>query len=436
DVITRMNTSYLIGTDGSVWSTGSNKSAALGLNISDEFISVFSKLEINEEQKKLSCTQEQGSSLGNDGSYWTWGSNAEGQAGNNTQNSNYPSPIKSTLSHKWKSVVGGNLHLLGIKDNGSLWAWGSNARTQLGNGDPLHQMKPEPVQVGTDTDWKMAAGGAWQSIALKNDGTLWGWGDNAFGQLGMGEDADFEITTPTRIGADNDWEYVFLGHHHALAIKKDGSLWGWGNNMGNKINSSPMLSIKTPTKMSDKKWAMAVGGFEHTLAIAQDGTLWGIGKNDEGQLGLGDTELRTELTQIGNKSDWVRVSAGKRHSFAINKNGELYAFGDNEFGQLGVSGNDLLNPTLITVNFSSISNLSNNTSGLRVIVLDKSNIKIVLPETVESIKEIAIYTITGKLIQKIKTNSETISINEMLKGAYILQVITDKNVQLSTSFMK
>lgn len=435
DVITRTNTSYLLGTDGTVWSSGFNRSNALGLNISDESISEFRKLEIDEEQKELSCTQEQGSSIGKTGNFWMWGSNAEGQAGNGSYDDNYPSPIQSTPSHKWKSIVGGNLHLLAIEENGSLWAWGSNARTQLGNGDPQHQMQLQPIQVGTDTNWEMVAGGAWQSIALKTDGTLWGWGDNLFGQLGMGEEAGAEITHPTKIGTENDWSKIYMGYHHALAIKTDGTLWGWGNNMANKINSSDATAIYVPTKMSDKKWMSAVGGFEHTLAIAEDGTLWGIGSNDHGQLGLGDTNPRVELTQIGDKADWVKISAGKKHSFALNKNGELYAFGANDMGQLGLTGEDRLTPTLVSVNFLSINNLTDNQSTLRVVVLDNSRIQVVLPDADDTIRQAILFSTDGKLIHNEKANSAIIRVNGISKGAYILHIITNKNARYSTSFV-
>jgi alpha-tubulin suppressor-like RCC1 family protein len=112
-----------------------------------------------------------------------------------------------------------------IKEDGSLWTWGQNMNGQLGDGTRID--RSEPVRVGSDNDWQYACGGYFQTVAIKTDGSLWEWG-KPIGELRRGTP---ETTgyTPERVGDDNDWRAVRT-NSHAVAVKTDGSLWAWGYN--------------------------------------------------------------------------------------------------------------------------------------------------------------------------------------------------------------
>jgi hypothetical protein len=127
-------------------------------------------------------------------------------------------------SSDWFRVAAGAEHTLALKNDGTLWAWGDNRQGQLGlgHGDDMY----EPQQVGTEATWVDIAAGDQHSIALQNDGSLWAWGDNARGQVGDGSTTDRLV--PTRLGADVDWLWVAAGDRHGLALKTDGSVWTWG----------------------------------------------------------------------------------------------------------------------------------------------------------------------------------------------------------------
>lgn len=336
--------SYLLMKGGTVWSTGSNVFFGLGQGIEDESANVYGykRLELPKGFKAERIYR--GYSfvflVSKEGKYVFFGNNFEGESGMNELDRNgYVSPEYVDFgTHKWKYMKGGYLTVLAIDEDDSLWGWGSNARWQLGNGDPAHQNKFAPSELDTSGDWVALAPSMWQTLALKKDGTLWGWGDNGLSQLGLGQEADGVYTTPIQIGTDNDWQSIDISFHHALAIKKDGSLWGWGNNNKHQISASSYNPVESPTCIDkNKKWLVASAGLEHSIAIAEDGTMWGLGSNEKGQLAMPQSVTGvTALTQIGTASDWVSVVCGERYTMAQNKKGEVYVFGSNKKGPLGL----------------------------------------------------------------------------------------------------
>ena len=153
----------------------------------------------------------------------------------------------------WRDVSAGGGHVLAIKDDGSLWAWGSNWNGQLGIG--VNTGRGVPTRIGADTDWKAVSAGGSHSLGIKNDGSLWAWGSNSHGELGDGTGGDFsndnDKSTPVRVGSDNDWQAVSAGRLHSLAIKDDGSLWAWGGNWDGQLGDGTRQSRCTPTYVDE-----------------------------------------------------------------------------------------------------------------------------------------------------------------------------------------
>jgi alpha-tubulin suppressor-like RCC1 family protein len=161
------------------------------------------------------------------GALWGSGGNDLGQLGVGTVQVQYNSPVQVSPGTSWRSVHS-TAHTLAIQSNGSLWGWGQNNSGEMGNGTCCNNQL-SPVQIGTATDWKQvqtSLTGA--SLALKQNGTLWGWGGNA-GRL-VSTPSNLVINYPTQIGTDTDWAYLSVGASHALGLKQDGSLWSWGSN--------------------------------------------------------------------------------------------------------------------------------------------------------------------------------------------------------------
>ena len=268
-----------------------------------------------------------------DGSLRTWGNNESGQIGDGTTSVKRSIPTYVSSSSVWNTVSGGVQHTLGVKSDGSLWAWGDNAYGQLGIG--LVGNKTTPTPVGGATDWASVSAGYIHSLALKTDRTLWAWGDNYYGELGDGTNTN--SSTPQQIGVGN-WKAVSTGYLFNLAIRSDGTLWAWGDNSDGQIGNGTKTNVNHPVQISGEgTWAAVSAGNWHSLALKNDGTLWAWGRGGNYQLGDGTNVEKLTPTQIGTGHDWVAVSAGGSRSFALKADGALWGWG---YPQLG-DGTDL-----------------------------------------------------------------------------------------------
>jgi alpha-tubulin suppressor-like RCC1 family protein/uncharacterized protein YjdB len=175
--------------------------------------------------------------------------------------------------------------------------------------------------------------GGTTTLAIKPDGSLWGWGRNYNGQLGNGNTSS--VMRPTQIGNES-WAFVSSANGHNAAIKTDGSLWVCGSNTSGALGLGDTVNRNAFTRVgTDTNWVFVSAGYICTFAIKADGSLWAWGWNDSGRLGLGDTSDRNVPTRVGTDTDWAFVSAGYDHTAAIKADGSLWTWGKNNYGQLG-----------------------------------------------------------------------------------------------------
>lgn len=261
----------------------------------------------------------------------------------------------------WKTVSTGMRHSLGIKSDGTLWAWGANDFGQLGNGTTI--AKTTPVQIGTANDWQSVSAGTLHSMAIKTNGTLWGWGINGNSRLGDGTTTGRII--PTQITSDTNWKSVCAGDVNTLAIKTNGTLWGWGYNGNAQLGDGTTNNRSTPYQIGTAtNWRSVDVGSVHTLATKTDGTLWAWGTSSYGQVGDGTTATRFNPLQIGTDTDWKDVAAGGFHSVGLKTNGILFTWGKNLYGQLGDATNTSKSvPNAVYDGVQSISAGSDHTVG-------------------------------------------------------------------------
>jgi len=334
-------------TDGSLWAWGNNKYGQLGIGTYDDRPH-STPVQVG-TAKDWAAVSVGGSGFGRghtlaikkDGSLWAWGHNEYGLLGIGTRDSgSHPTPVQVGTSKDWAAVSTGAGHTLAIKSDGSLWAWGGNGGGQLGLGDFGYGTdRYTPVQVGTAKDWAAVTGGDEHTLALKKDGTLWVWGYNGYGQLGLGDHGGLynghgtDRYTPVQVGTAKDWAAVTGGDKHTLALKKDGSLWAWGDNWYGQLGVGTYLTHTqhpTPVQVgAAKDWAAVSAGYQRTVALKTDGSLWNWGGtgNDYGS--------RNVPILFGSAKDWVVLSAGDGHTLAIKADGNLWAWGNNSSGQLG-----------------------------------------------------------------------------------------------------
>jgi alpha-tubulin suppressor-like RCC1 family protein len=266
---------------------------------------------------------------------WTWGTNENGQLGLGDTFSR-SSPTQVGAGTEWQSVTsGGYTQSAAIKTDGTLWTWGRNVYGTLGLNNTTYYSSPK--QVGALTNWKSVIFGAGGTAAIKTNGTLWTWGSNSFGQLGL-SDITYK-SSPVQVGALTNWAAVSMMSICTAAVKTDGTLWTWGNNSYGLLGqgevttinrSSPLQvgSLTTWKSVSGPGWAYPASGASFT-SVKTDGTLWTWGRNASGNLGQGEatTVNRASPLQVGLLTDWKSALAAGGSVNAVKTNGTFWNWG-------------------------------------------------------------------------------------------------------------
>jgi len=330
-----------IKTDGSLWAWGNNYYYALGLGTDSTNRLVPTRVGTDNNWLTVSAGWSYALAIKTDGSLWAWGNNYNGNLGVGDTTDRY-TPARVGNANDWKTVCVGAGHTLAIKTDGSLWAWGRNNYGQLGLGNSDNNEHRTPVQVGTAKDWKVVSACHYHALAIKTDGSLWAWGYNDSGQLGLADNDKRDA--PVRVGSDNTWATVSVGGGssggYTMGIKADGSLWGWGKNNFGQLGVGGTNDRNFPVRVgTDNNWAVASASNDlNTMAIKTDGSLWAWGRNNRGQCGHGpsDDTTYTYPVRVGTYNNWAAVSLADEHTAAIKIDNSLWAWGDNRYGQLGV----------------------------------------------------------------------------------------------------
>jgi alpha-tubulin suppressor-like RCC1 family protein len=342
--------------DGIVWSWGANGAGQLGLSDTSRANRTTPSLiefdvgwNVFENIASVRAGFSYSVALKTGGTLWAWGQNEYGQLGvGDTLSSNWPIqigvyssdsdgfPILISADSDWTRVAAGSRHTIALKVNGSLWVWGWNQNGQLGLGDAIIS-RTTPTQVGTQSDWSQVSADNSFTLGLKTSGTIWAWGDNSYGQLGLG--GTIKRDTPTQIGTQSDWTQISAGSGHTIVLKTNRTLWAWGINQYGELGlGDTNINRFTPTQIgTDSDWTQISAGYDHTVGLKSNLTLWAWGSNIYGQLGDGSSNnLRDTPIAIGTKSDWLSVTAGYVHTIGLKTNNTLWAWGINQYGQLGL----------------------------------------------------------------------------------------------------
>ncbi|MBE7547519.1 MAG: RCC1 repeat-containing protein [Planctomycetia bacterium] len=266
-----------------------------------------------------------------DGTVWAYGANWNSQLGDgSTTDSSTPVQVSGLTDAI--AIAGGVYHTIALKSDGTVWTWGWNNSGQLGDGTTIN--RSTPVQVIGLTDVIAIAGGDYHTIALKSDGTVWTWGFNYYGQLGGG--ATTNRSTPVQVKGLADIIAIAGGYVHSIALKSDGTVWAWGYNGYGQLGDGSTTDHLTPVQVSGLTDIIAIaGGYIHTIALKSDGTVWAWGHNEGGQLGDGTTTNSSTPVQVSGLTDVIAVTARLYHTIALKSDGTVWTWGRNIYGQLG-----------------------------------------------------------------------------------------------------
>ena len=220
--------------------------------------------------------------------------------------------------------------MLATKTDGSLWSWGKKDQGALGLNQGGDNHFSSPKQVGSDTTWAngkdQIAAGRQMSFAIKTDGTLWSWGYNYHGALGISASPGSagRKSSPTQVPGTT-WSKIHCSLYTTIATKTDGTLWAWGrNNLGQLAQvGEDNNDSNSPVQIPGTTWSKATHYSYHTVhALKTDGTLWAWGLDHRGSLGLSGTpgvtpalETRSSPVQIGTDTDWIDI---KTVYFGVN----------------------------------------------------------------------------------------------------------------------
>lgn len=434
-VISESHRTMAIKVDGTLWAWGVNTYYQLGDGSGQN---ILKPKKIGSDTDWIDITGGGGHTvaLKRNGTLWSWGLNKQGQLGNGNYNIvTMPSQIGSDTD--WVKISSGDLHCLAIKSNGTLWAWGDNSDGQLGDSTKINRIKP--VQIGKDKDWIDIKCGDYHSVAMKSNHTIWGWGNNTYGQYGyLGSKPN--KTKPTQIGKDTDWVQISAGAYFTMYLKEDGSLWGEGLNLDFQLGDGTNANRFTPTKImgigTNCKFISA--GSHHCICILKSGALVSWGKGDNGE--LGNNKLTTNYlynpTQIGLDYNWVSISASERHCVALDKNGLLWSWGSNYYGQLGdgTSKNASL-PQSILCNSSNSESIDTRHTGL--VLYPNPTTGLVRINTFHKLNESTyqIINLTGKVVKfgQISNITEELNFSELENGIYLFVLDETKIEKITIS---
>ena len=301
-----------IKTDGTLWTWGENWDGFIGDNTITHRSSPVQTVAGGTNWKQVSSGYPTAAAIKTDGTLWTWGDNSFGQLGDNTI-TDRSSPVQTiAFGTNWKQVsIGSNRNSAAIKNDGTLWLWGRNLRGNLGDNTITHRSSPVQT-VAFGTNWKQVSCGGFYTAAIKNDGTLWLWGENAYGQLG--DNTLVNKSSPVQtVTFGTNWKSVAAGGNHTACIKTDGTLWSWGRNVSGGLgdNTATHRSSPVQTIAYGTNWKQVTCGDLNISAIKTDGTLWTWGYAQYGQLGDNTTTSRSSPIQtILYGQNWKSISCG------------------------------------------------------------------------------------------------------------------------------
>ena len=343
---------------------------------SDEKLKTELVLERSFVQTKITCASGHFHTitLSNDGTAYSFGRNKAGQLGlsHNSIYVSLPTPIPNLP--KINMVSCGWNFTICVDDEGFIWSFGENKYGQLGTGNTTNFNVPQKLQNVPPV--LSVSCGSVHSLMITNDSNLWSWGSNAFGQLCHGDTEDRSNPQKTSFSNISKIIKISAGGYHSLFQNNKGEIFSCGNNnegqcgLGhfNDPQTSPSLIPNLASNI-----VHFVCGDNHSLFLDSEGNVFSVGENTDGQLGLGHNTNQNELNKIPNIPPIKIISCVNASSYLIDFEGNLWTFGDNNHGQLGHGDKTEINTPEIVNTLKDIQQISYGSCGFHFFAKNSQN---------------------------------------------------------------
>lgn len=309
--------------------------------------------------------------LKEDGTVWAWGGNVYGQLGRGTFDYTYETPNQVIGLAGVKSIAAGHLFSLALKNDGTVWAWGTNGNGQLGLpiGSPYNSHTPAQV-AGLSGITAISAGYNF-CLALDTNGDVWAWGGNGKGQLGR-TPTDEAMSIPASITALSNIVAISAGYHNALALGADGKCWSWGSNYFGELGNGTAGNASanpTPVQVTLPDGIEISGiyaGFQNSMLFTNEGAVYGWGYNSQGSLGDG-TETHRSIPTLTQYLGITGLGGTGAFFVARKSDGTVWASGKNDFESILIDYSE--NPKQVT-GLTDIVHVSKSTGGNHTLAFD------------------------------------------------------------------
>ncbi len=341
---------------GEIFTFGSNAGDQLGYNLrSRETFITVPRLVDKVKGVRIHAGSQVSMATVRSGKVFVWGCNDHGQLGLNDKTSrSSPTILLASKQSTLLSFAISSMHVLAINMEMDLLAWGRNKHAQLGLAyTSEYELKPQLVtSKSTSTIAQICTGGhAYEqqghTICRTDSGSVYSWGWNAFGQLGL-KTITKHVSTPARLFALEKPKlvrYFSCGQYNSAAVIERNRMgpYTWGPNYSGQLGHSyfdlgPVTSPSRIEKFKTTKFIEMRIGYNHMLGLTDKGVLYAWGSNEHGQLGTGDSKDRTKPTQITfyTASPVRTIAVSSFASYAVTQDNTTFAWGYNEGSELGL----------------------------------------------------------------------------------------------------
>ncbi|MDR1152163.1 MAG: hypothetical protein LBK72_06780, partial [Bifidobacteriaceae bacterium] len=342
--------SAIVTSQGEVCTWGSNWEGQLGVGASVDQSTQPRCFPLGQDVRAVavSSLSNRTVALTQGGQVYTWGSNQYGQLGvgrDDIPSAAIPTIVPFPTGTVVVAVSASERHTVAVTDDGALYAWGSNQYGQLGNGATELSASSRslvPIRVAASFGpFTAAAAGGSHTVAVTAGGRVFAWGRNHTNQLGprgpqlpVGDPSAWYSSNPVEVTGLTDVIDVAAGATHTVALTADGGVYTWGQNARGQLGDRTTTTTAIPIPLDLPPMTGITAGSRTTMAWTSGGVLYAWGSNDYGQLGTG-TLSEAHQPHVVPGVDVAAVAAGPKHTIAVGRDGSVYTWGYNASGALG-----------------------------------------------------------------------------------------------------